>query len=94
MPFPILCHDHNLLARQPASGRRYGIRVSLPESDPLRQVLGENWEAFRWYHSEPERDQALRDMTAEHLYSRPGDRPSVVCEPIERANEPAGAKAK
>jgi hypothetical protein len=66
--------------------RRYGIRITLPPQDPLASphLLGRNWESFRWYADPATRDRAMREMLKEHPYSRRGDLPSIVCEPVDR----------
>lgn len=79
-----LCHEHNLPAGFRPRVRPYGIRVSLPPGEPLRRVLGRDWHTEHWYRTEAERERALADMLAEHLYSRFGDRPRIVCERIGR----------
>jgi hypothetical protein len=72
-----------------ASGRVYGIRMTLPPGDPLAPLLGSDVEMYRWYASAGERDAALADMQREHEYSRVGDRPTLVYEKVER-ERPAG----
>ncbi len=62
------------------SKKRFGIRCTLPPDDPMSapHLLGPDWEAFRWYATEQERDEAIQEFSREHLYSRKGDRPSVI----------------
>lgn len=64
--------------------KKYGIRLTMPENDPMRSphLLGPDWEAFRWFHSEKERDEKFAEMRREHMYSRRGDVPSVVPEKV------------
>ena len=62
----------------------FGIRLSLPQGDTLGRLLGQDWEAFRWYATERERDKALAEIRAKHTYSRPGDFPTYVYERITR----------
>ncbi|MCP1727337.1 hypothetical protein J2T60_001302 [Natronospira proteinivora] len=66
--------------------KRYGIRITMPGNDPLAMphLLGEDWESFRWYETEEERNRALEDIPREHQFSRSGDRPSIHCEPVDR----------
>ncbi len=66
--------------------RRYGIRCTLPSDDPMSapHLLGPDWESFRWYDSEQERDEAIEEFSREHLYSRKGDKPSVIYTKINR----------
>ena len=60
--------------------KRFGIRCTLPPDDPMAaaNLLGPGWEAYRWYDSEQERDLAVEEFSREHLYSRRGDKPSVI----------------
>ncbi|HEV7164975.1 MAG TPA: hypothetical protein VGO35_06260 [Gammaproteobacteria bacterium] len=71
-------------AKTPRS--RFGIHCTLPPDDPMSapHLLGPDWEAYRWYDSEQERDLAIQDFSREHLYSRRGDRPSVIYTKVTR----------
>ncbi|MEM9056057.1 MAG: hypothetical protein AAGD86_01195 [Pseudomonadota bacterium] len=60
----------------------YGVRMTLPDGDPLRQVLGDDWATVRWYASATERDGALADMRSRHLFSRIGDRPTLIYDTV------------
>ena len=66
--------------------KKYGIRVTLPEDDPMRaeHLLGANWEGFRWYDTANERDEALDDMQQDLAWYRSGDRPSQIVAKVER----------
>jgi hypothetical protein len=66
--------------------KRFGIRITLPEGDPLGKshLLGENWESFRWYETEEQREEAMREMGNQHVHYRVGDAASVVLTRIER----------
>ncbi|HET7176687.1 MAG TPA: hypothetical protein VFK21_11855 [Gammaproteobacteria bacterium] len=66
--------------------KRYGIRCTLPPDDPMSapHLLGSDWEAYRWYDSEQERDEAIEAFSQEHLYSRRGDKPSVIYAKVSR----------
>jgi hypothetical protein len=66
--------------------KRYGIRCTLPADDPMAapHLLGPDWEAFRWYETEHERDEAIEEFGREHLYSRRGDKPSVIYAKVTR----------
>ena len=79
-----VCHEHNLL-RDPDLERKFGVRVTLASGDPMQRLLGGNFERTRWFATRRERDRALADMAAEHLYSRRGDRPSLRFEPVDRS---------
>ena len=80
------CHAHNL-NEDLDTDRPYGIRISLPAGDSFQALIGKDWEQFHWYASEYERDRALEDMASEHLYSRRGDRPRLIFEPVEQIEE-------
>ena len=47
--------------------KRFGIHMTLPPSDPMRRahLLGEAWDAYRWYRSAEERDAALAELQKE-----------------------------
>lgn len=68
------------------TAKRFGIRCTLPPNDPMAapHLLGPKWESFRWFATAAERDLFLADYGREHLYSRPGDTPSIVYTKIER----------
>jgi hypothetical protein len=78
-----ICHEHNANRDRRTRGR-YGVRVTLFANDPLRRLLGGDLDKTHWFFSTTERDRALRDMAAEHLYSRRGDRPTLKFEPVDR----------
>ena len=79
------CHQHNLVDPSIVSAaRRYGIRVTLPENDTLRKVLGNDWERLHWYSSELERDKAFENMATRHGYYRHTDSPTQVLEKVVR----------
>ena len=78
-------HSHNLVEPDKASAERnYGIRVTLPPGDTLRNVLGDDWEQLHWYPSETERDRAFERMATRHGYYRKSDNPTQVLEKIVR----------
>lgn len=79
-----ICHEHNL-NRKPDPKRRFGIRVRLAPGDPLKRLIGGDFERVHWFASQTERDRALADMSSEHLYSRRGDRPTLVFERVDRS---------
>ena len=80
------CHAHNLNDSFDTN-TPYGIRVRLPAGDSFQALIGKNWERLHWYATEHDRDRALEDMAAEHLYSRRGDRPRLLFEPVEQIEE-------
>jgi len=79
------CHQHNLVD-QTAAGRErpYGIRVSLPADDTLRNILGDEWERLLWFPSETERDAAFDKMATRHGYYRNTDTPTQILEKVSR----------
>lgn len=78
-------HSHNLVEPDKASAERnFGIRVTLPPGDTLRNVLGDDWERLHWYPSEAERDRAYERMATRHGYYRKTDNPTQILEKIAR----------
>jgi hypothetical protein len=76
---------HNVVEPELAKReRRYGIRVTLPEGDTLRNVLGDDWERLHWFATEKERDAAFENMRRRHGYYRATDTPTQVLEKIVR----------
>lgn len=79
------CHSHNLVDPDTVdTERRYGIRVTLPASDTLRTIIGDDWERLHWYPNEAERDRAYRRMATRHGFYRNTDTPTQVIEKISR----------
>lgn len=79
------CQAHNL--RHPPSPdtvKTHGVRVSLRPGDPFSRLLGADWHRTHWYSSAAERDAALEEMSREHDYSRPGDRPALTYAKVTR----------
>ena len=71
-----ICQAHNL--REPMPDKRpYGLRVTMTQSDPLRNLLGTDWEKVHWYATRAERDAAYEQMSGRYVYFRPGDRPTL-----------------
>jgi len=78
-----ICHAHNL--NKPLDvPKPFGIRVSIRPTDTFARLLGSNWQGHHWFASREERDRALADMASEHLYSRHGDRPTLLFEAVEQ----------
>jgi hypothetical protein len=79
------CHEHNLVDPETAGRQRsFGIRVTLPAGDTLRNVVGDDWERFHWYPTEEERDAAFEHMAIRHGYYRDTDSPTQVLEKVSR----------
>ena len=82
-----ICHSHNLSARSRNLERSYGLRLRLPAGDTFESVLGNDWNALRWFRSERERDQALVEIMGKHAFSRVGDEPTYVVERVVRDSD-------
>lgn len=78
-----ICHEHNA-NRTLDVQRNFGIRVRIKANDTFARIIGEDWTREHWYATEFDRDQALQDMASRHVYSRQGDTPTLIYEPIER----------
>ncbi len=79
------CHQHNLVEPEKAGQeRKFGIRVTLPPGDTLRNVLGDDWERLHWFPSEKERDAAFENMAERHGYYRKTDSPTQILEKVSR----------
>ena len=87
-----ICHAHNL-NRSLTAPKPYGIRVSLVPGDSFARLLGPDWSREHWYTTRTARDNAMREMASEHLYSRRGDRPTHRYTPIEKSGEIPGETA-
>jgi hypothetical protein len=74
----------NNATRDPEAPRRFGIRVTAPPRDFFSNLVGQDWQTFHWFVTREERDRALADMGARHRYSRIGDVPSLILEPVDR----------
>jgi len=77
-----ICHSHNLSAPLDVP-KPYGVRVSIRPTDTFARVLGADWHREHWFATAAERDAALKDMASEHLYSRSGDKPTLIFEAVE-----------
>lgn len=66
--------------------KKYGIRITLPSGDTMSMahLLGENWEGFRWFDDEQERDAAFDEMLRQPGYYRQGDKPTQQLEKVSR----------
>jgi hypothetical protein len=78
-----ICHEHNLAHDVPQQ-TPYGIRVKLRSTDPFKNLIGQDWSKEHWFASREERDQALQEMSGRYLYFRPGDKPSMEYEKLDR----------
>jgi hypothetical protein len=78
-----ICHTHNLTTALDVA-KPYGIRVSIRRTDTFARLIGSDWQQLHWFATRAARDAALADMASEHVYSRRGDRPTLVFEPVEQ----------
>jgi hypothetical protein len=78
-----ICHSHNLIEALDRP-KPFGVRVRMRANDTFAGLLGTDWQRLHWYHTHEERDRALAEMASEHLYSRAGDRPTLIYEPIDQ----------
>ena len=79
------CHEHNRSQPVPTAPKAWGIRLSLPENDPMRPLLGEDWQEFQWFASEAAREAKLAELSRPFVYYRDGDTPTFVLERVNRA---------
>lgn len=78
-------HQHNLVDPEIAGRERnFGIRVTLPAGDTLRNVVGDDWERLHWYSTEQQRDAAFEQMAIRHGYYRDTDAPTQILEKVSR----------
>lgn len=78
-----ICHSHNLVTPLPEQ-KKFGIRVRTRASDPFRQLVGGDWTKEHWFATRTERDTALKGMSQRYVYFRPGDRPTLDFEVVDR----------
>ncbi len=76
-------HPHNLVTPLDLN-KRFGIKVKVRSSDPFRNLVGGDWSREHWFGSAGERDAALASMSEKYVYFRPGDKPSLHFEKIEK----------
>ncbi|MCP5340473.1 MAG: hypothetical protein H7A16_09910 [Sinobacteraceae bacterium] len=81
------CHEHNLRQLDSGLPRPFGVRIALRPDDPFRKLLGPDWSRTHWYETLVARDAALLEMSRKHEYSRPGDRPSLLFEKVEKLGD-------
>ena len=85
-----IANAHNLNRPATVEQRPYGIRVSLRENDPFRNILGPEWQKFHWFTTAQERDAALAEMSRRHQYSRASDKPTLAYQKVEKLAESRG----
>ena len=85
-----IANAHNLVDPIAQLPRPYGVLVRLRPGDPLRKILGGDWQKTHWFLSAAERDRVLEEMARKHEYSRTGDRPALIFEKVEKLAESRG----
>lgn len=78
-------HAHNLQAGETPAEARFGLRMRLPAGDTFSGILGDSWEKTRWFRTEAEREEAMRELRRQHPYYRLGDRPTLSIEKVNKA---------
>jgi hypothetical protein len=78
------CHEHNRSRPLPAAPKSWGLRLSLPENDPMIPLLGHDWQEYQWFASEAEREAKLEQLRRQFPYYRKGDKPSFIVERVNR----------
>ena len=79
------CHEHNLVDASGIDAEKpWGIRVTVPPTDPINRLIGNDWQRDHWFATEAERDRAFASMAKRHGFYRIGDDPSQVLTRIER----------
>jgi len=78
------CHEHNRSRPLPTDPKVWGIRLSLPEHDPMATLLGDDWHEYQWFASEAARDAKLEQLGRQFVYYRKGDKPRFVLERVNR----------
>lgn len=60
--------------------------MTLQPNDTLRapHLLGENWEAYRWYKTVEDRDKAFAELQQQPPYYQRGDIPNLVLTKTEK----------
>lgn len=73
------CHSHNLVdASKIDAEKPWGIRVTVPASDPINRLIGVDWHKEHWFRTEIERDRVYVEMNKRHGFYRIGDNPSQI----------------
>jgi hypothetical protein len=84
------CHEHNRSRPLRGTPKAWGIRLSLPENDPMRPILGEDWHEYQWFAAEAQREAKLEQLRRQFVYYRKGDQPSFILERVNRELPGAG----
>ncbi|MFK8051723.1 MAG: hypothetical protein AB8F65_02025 [Woeseiaceae bacterium] len=78
------CHSHNLVDASKINDETpWGIRVTVPASDPINRLIGNDWQRDHWFRTELDRDEAFDAMNKRHGFYRIGDDPSQILTKIQ-----------
>lgn len=83
LPAMPIAHEHNL-ARPLPRNCPFGIRVKLRSTDPFKNLVGGDWTREHWFATREERDRMLKEMSERYVYFRPGDRPTLEFEKVDK----------
>ena len=69
--------------------KRYGIRVTLTEQNPMRleHLLGPDWAGLRWFDRCEDRDRVYETLRRGFPNDRPGDAPAQIIDKVEQETE-------
>lgn len=84
------CHEHNRSRPLPDGPKDWGVRLSLPENDPMQRILGDDWHEYHWFASEAAREDKIDQLSRQFTYYRKGDQPSFVIERVNRETAAIG----
>jgi hypothetical protein len=79
-----ICHPHNQRVGLRDGPRPFGLRLSLPTGDPMRNLLGDDWHTYEWFETEADRERRMTELAGQFVYYRKGDRPTYVVERVNR----------
>lgn len=79
-----IANEHNLADPVPRHCP-FGIRVKLRSTDPFKNLVDADWSKEHWFATREERDQALKEMSGRYIYFRPGDKPTLEYEKIDKS---------
>jgi hypothetical protein len=79
-----ISNKHNLIDAPADTEHQFGIRVTVPKTDPFSRLVSADWSTYHWFATAIERDQAIEEKSARHRFSRIGDAPTVQYEPVNR----------
>lgn len=78
-----IANEHNLAEPVPRHCP-FGIRIKLRSTDPFKNLVDAGWTKEHWFATREERDQALQAMSGRYLYFRPGDKPTLEYEKVDK----------